>query len=54
MQPLVVVLAILGLALAAAGWAWLQKWTGRYEGEEYPGTEDVGRCGRCGTTCRRK
>jgi hypothetical protein len=52
MNALTIGLAILGLALASAGWALLQKWAGRYAGEDYPGTEDVGRCGSCGKRCR--
>ena len=53
MDALTIALAVLGLTLASAGWALLQKWAGRYAGEDYPGTEDVGRCGSCGKRCRR-
>jgi hypothetical protein len=54
MNALTILLAVLGLALASAGWALLQKWTGRFAGEDYPGTDadDVGRCGSCGKRCR--
>jgi len=54
MNALTIILAVAGLALASAGWALLQKWTGRFAGEDDPerNDADVGRCGSCGKGCR--
>ena len=51
-EPLSALLAVAGLAVAAALWVVVQRVCGRYTGEEYPMDEEVGRCGSCASKCR--
>ncbi|MBN2492030.1 MAG: hypothetical protein JXQ29_14380 [Planctomycetes bacterium] len=41
-------LSVLGLALAAAGWALVQRWAG-YSGED---RAEANGCGHCDSSCR--
>ena len=52
-DPLPALLAVAGLAAAAALWVVVQRMCGRYTGEEYPMEEEVGRCGSCAKPCRK-